>query len=187
MMHNPFTLAKPQPIFKVCYSVLNCTHSLDISCLFKTTNGQRKRPLDLEAASQVLQDTLTDEELSMSLGEIIDDKAQKTRQSKTKASVRQQKWTAAQAMLENEPKPKTSSSSTYRGGLAGCKAFAVAELVLLNQCMDEIEFEGDDMWFKVAKKFNQVCHTGWPERGLNSLKKKFMEVIIYIIIESTGS
>ncbi|KAF8270624.1 hypothetical protein EI94DRAFT_1698714 [Lactarius quietus] len=31
------------------------------------------------------------------------------------------------------------------------------------------------MWIKVTEKFNQEHHMEWPECGLNSLKKKFME------------
>ena len=92
-------------------------------------------------------------------------------------------------MQEDELTPKTSSPSTYKGGLASCKAFTVAELVLLNQCMDEIGFEGGDLWFKVTEKFNQEHHAEWPECSVNSLKKKFMEVLFYfkVLVMSTGS
>ncbi|KAF8258148.1 hypothetical protein EI94DRAFT_1708246 [Lactarius quietus] len=69
-----------------------------------------------------------------------------------------------QAMLNDEQTPKTS---VYRGGLAGQKAFTVAEITLLTECIDEIRFKGGDMWIK--------RHMEWPEHGLNSLKKKFMK------------
>ena len=87
-------------------------------------------------------------------------------------------------MLDNELTPKTSPS-TYKGGSIGHKAFIVAELVLLKQCVDKIGFEGGDVWVRVVEKFNQECHVEWPEQGLNSLKKKFMEV--WFIVKSTGA
>jgi len=46
----------------------------------------------------------------------------------------------------------------------------VAELVHLNQCVDEIGFEGGDLWMKVAEKFSQEHHVEWPEHSTNSLK-----------------
>jgi hypothetical protein len=145
----------------------------------KTTNSQQRRPQEPQAMFLEPQDTSTDEELNRSLGEII---AQKT--SKMKASAVQQKQTTAQAMLEEKPTPAKASSGstvTYRGGAAGRKAFTVPEIALLNQCMDEIGFAGTDMWSKVAEKFNCDRHAEWPERSLNSLKKKFMEVTFYLM------
>ncbi|KAH9021609.1 hypothetical protein EDB84DRAFT_1565242 [Lactarius hengduanensis] len=142
--------------------------------IFQNPHGQQKRAQEPEP-----QDTLTDEELSKPLGEIIADKAKKARQSKVKTntSTGRQKRTATQAMLEDEPRPKTSGPSTHKGGLAGRKAFTIAELVLLNQCVDEVGFEGGDLWIKVAEKFDQERHAEWPERAINSLKKKFMEMV----------
>ena len=148
---------------------------------FKTTR-QQSRPQEPLATFQEPQDTSTDDELSKPLGEII---AQKI--SKTKASAGQQKRTAAQAMLDvnvDKPTPTKASSAstvTHRGGAAGRKAFTVPEIVLLNQCVDEIGFAGGDMWLKVVEKFNHDRHAEWPERSLNSLKKKFMEVIVYFM------
>ena len=91
-------------------------------------------------------------------------------------------------MLEEKPTPTKASgapTATYRGGAAGRKAFIVPEIVLLNQCVDEIGFAGADMWSKVVEKFNRSRHTEWPERSLNSLKKKFMEVTFYLM-NATG-
>lgn len=91
-------------------------------------------------------------------------------------------------MLEEKPTPAKASgapTATYRGGAAGRKAFIVPEIVLLNQCVDEIGFAGADMWSKVVEKFNHCRHTEWPERSLNSLKKKFMEVTFYLM-NATG-
>jgi hypothetical protein len=156
---------------------------LGLIVISKTSQTQQRRPQEPWAASKELQDTLTDEELSMPLGEIIADKAQKSRQSKSKTKpsggTGRQKRTAQAAMLEDEPTPKASGPPTYKGGSAGRRAFTVAELVLLNQCVDEIGFEGGDLWMKVAEKFNQERHAEWPERNINSLKKKFMEVNFY--------
>jgi hypothetical protein len=151
-----------------------CAHAIKYLMSFKTTNSQRRRPQEPQAVFQEPQDTSTNEELSKPLGEII---AQKT--SKKKGSAAQQKRTVAQARLEDKPTPTTASSAstiTYRGGAAGRKAFTVPEIVLLNQCMDEIGFAGADMWSKVVEKFNRGHHTEWPECSVNSLKKKFMEV-----------
>lgn len=158
-------------------SVLSTQWQSDISYLtsFKNPQSQQRRPQEPKDASKDIRDTLTDEELSKPLGAIIADKAKKMRQSKVKASTVRQKRTADE--LEDEPQQKSISSSTYKGGSAGRKAFIAAELILLNQCVEEVGFEGGDLWIKVSEKFDQERKPNWPERNLNSLKKKFMEVI----------
>ena len=147
---------------------------------FKTTSQQRLgRP---QEPFQEPRDTSTDDELSKPLGEII---AQNI--SKTRAHAGQQKRTAAQAMLDDnvdKPTPTKApgaSTVTYRGGAAGRKAFTVPEIGLLNRCVDGIGFAGADMWSKVVVKFNHDRHPEWPERNVNSLRKKFMEVTVYLM------
>ena len=125
-----------------------------------------------------LRDTVTDEELDMPVSKIIADQAKKTQVSKPKAGTGRQKRTAAQAALDE---PRTKATTTpFKGGSAGRKAFTVAELQLLNECVEEVGFEGGDLWIKAAEKFNRercvrVPPSEWPERSVNSLKKKFTE------------
>lgn len=125
-----------------------------------------------------LRDTLTDEELNMPVSQIITDQAKKSR---PKAGTGR-KRTVAQAALDG-PQAKTT---WYKGGSSGRKSFTVAELELLNECVEEVGFEGGDLWDKVVEKYNRE-RSEWPERTVNSLKKKFTEVSIFISIASYRS
>ena len=113
----------------------------------------------------------------MPVSQIIADQAKKSR---PKAGTGR-KRTAAQAALDTRsdgPHAKTTTFTRYKGGSTGRKSFTVAELELLNECVDEAGFEGGDIWDKVAEKYNQE-RGEWPERTVGSLKKKFTEVMTF--------
>jgi hypothetical protein len=128
-----------------------------------------------------LQDTPSDVELDMPISQIIADQAKKSRPMAGTG----RKQTAAQAALD-EPQAKTTTFTQYKGGSTGHKSFSVVELELLNECMSVAGFEGGDLWMKVSEKYSQECHLEWPARCVNSLKKKFTEVIILFLLLHTN-
>lgn len=113
----------------------------------------------------------------MLVSQIITDQAKKSR---PKAGTGR-KQTAAQAALDTRsdgPHTKTTTFTQYKGGSTEHKSFTVAELKLLNECVNEAGFEGGDIWDKVAEKYNQE-RGEWPEQNVSSLTKKFTEVMTF--------
>lgn len=87
--------------------------------------------------------------------------------------------------IRNRPSPP--ANDTKRGGRnLGSKGFSMPEDGKVVDCVEEVQPIGGDGWEKVAVKYNTWAkEKGYPERTVQSLKKRFERVsreVLYLLV-----